>query len=84
VLGWGNHEGQWRDQALQGTRTEDIQTLYVTDDWQTTQSIIDRYNIRYIYLGNLERSTYRVNEEKFSRFLRPVFQQGSTIVYAAP
>jgi YYY domain-containing protein len=84
VLGWGNHEGQWRDQALQGTRTEDIQTLYVTDDWQTTQSIIDRYNIRYIYVGNLERSTYRVNEEKFSRFLRPVFQQGSTIVYAAP
>jgi YYY domain-containing protein len=84
VLGWGNHEGQWRDQALQGTRTEDIETLYVTNDWQTTQSIIDRYNIRYIYVGNLERSTYRVNEEKFSRFLRPVFQQGSAIVYAVP
>jgi YYY domain-containing protein len=84
VLGWGNHEGQWRDQALQGTRTEDIQTLYVTNDWQTSQDIIDRYKIRYVYVGNLERSTYRVNEEKFNRFLKLVFQQGSASVYEVP
>jgi YYY domain-containing protein len=84
VLGWGNHEGQWRDQALQGTRTEDIQTLYTTNDWMTTQEIINRYNIRYIYVGNLERSTYRVNEDKFSRFLKPVFQQGNVIIFEAP
>jgi uncharacterized membrane protein len=84
VLGWGNHEGQWRDQSLQGTRTEDIQTLYTTSDWMTTQAIIDRYNIRYIYVGNLERSAYRVNEEKFNRFLKPVFQQGNVIIYEAP
>jgi uncharacterized membrane protein len=84
VLGWSNHEGQWRDQALQGTRAEDIQTLYMTNDWQTTQSIIDRYKIRYVYVGSLERSSYRVNEEKFNRFLKPVFQQGSVTIYAVP
>jgi YYY domain-containing protein len=84
VLGWGNHEGQWRDQALQGTRSDDIKLLYVTNDWPTTQSIIDRYDIRYIYVGNLERGTYPVNEEKFNRFLKPVFQQGSVTIYEAP
>jgi uncharacterized membrane protein len=84
VLGWGNHEGQWRDQALQGTRADDIQLLYVTNDWPTTQSIIDRYNIRYVYVGNLERGSYQVNEEKFNRFLKPVFQQGSVTIYEAP
>ena len=84
VLGWGNHEGQWRDQALQGTRPDDIKMLYETNDWPTTQSIIDRYDIRYIYVGNLERSTYQVNEEKLNRFLKPVFQQGSVTVYEAP
>jgi uncharacterized membrane protein len=84
VLGWGNHEGQWRDQALQGTRPDDIKMLYVTDDWSTTQAIIDRYNIRYIFVGNLERSTYQVNEEKFNRFLKPGFQQGNAIVYEVP
>jgi YYY domain-containing protein len=84
VLGWGNHEGQWRDTALQGSRKDDIQILYSTSDWVTTQEIINRYNIRYIFVGNLERSTYPVNEEKFNRFLKPVFQQGNVTIYEAP
>jgi YYY domain-containing protein len=84
VLGWTNHEDQWRDHALQGSRKDDLQTLYTTSDWTTAQQIIDRYNIRYIVVGNLERTTYPVNEEKFTRFLKPVFQQGSITVYEAP
>jgi uncharacterized membrane protein len=84
VLGWDNHESQWRDYALQGTRKADIEMLYTTNDWATTQEIINRYNIRYIYVGNLERNTYNVNEEKFNRFLKPVFQQGSVTVYEVP
>jgi uncharacterized membrane protein len=84
VLGWGNHEGQWRDQALQGTRKDDIPMLYTTNDWPTTQAIIDRYNIRYVFVGNLERGTYQVNDEKFNRFLKPVFQQGNVTVYEVP
>ncbi|RPJ26536.1 MAG: hypothetical protein EHM33_11210, partial [Chloroflexi bacterium] len=84
VLGWDNHESQWRDQALQGTRKSDIEMLYTTNDWITTQEIINRYHIRYIFVGNLERSTYPVNEEKFNRFLKPVFQQGSVTVYEVP
>jgi uncharacterized membrane protein len=84
VLGWDNHEGQWRDYALLGSRAQDIEVLYTTHDWIATQDIINRYNIRYIFVGNLERSTYNVNEEKFNRFLKPVFQQGNVTVYEAP
>jgi uncharacterized membrane protein len=81
VLGWPGHEDQWRDRALQGSREQDIETLYSSNDWATAQEIIDRYNIRYIVVGNLERTTYQVNEEKFNRFLKPVFQQGNVTVY---
>jgi len=84
VLGWPGHEGQWRDQALQGSRRDDIQTLYTTSDWTTAQQIIDRYNIRYIVVGNLERNTYPVNEEKFSRFLKPFLQKGNLVIYEVP
>jgi uncharacterized membrane protein len=84
VLGWPGHEGQWRDAALQGSRKDDIQTLYTTPDWVTAQEIIDRYQIRYIVVGNLERTTYQVSEEKFSRFLKPIFQQGNLTVYEVP
>ena len=84
VLGWSNHEGQWRDLSLQGSRKDDLQTLYTTPDWVTAQDIIRRYQIRYIVVGNLERTTYQVNEEKFNRFLKPIFQQGSITVYEVP
>ena len=84
VLGWGNHEGQWRDQSLQGSRQQDIETLYSTPDWFTAQEVIHRYNIRYVYVGDLERTTYRVNEEKFNSFLIRVFQQGNVAIYEAP
>ena len=84
VLGWGNHEGQWRDGALQGSRAQDIETLYTSRDWTATQEIIKRYNIRYIYIGNLERTTYHVNEEKFNLFLKPAFQQGIVTIYEVP
>ena len=84
VLGWGNHEGQWRDYALQGTRQQDIETLYSTPDWFTGREIIARYYIRYIYIGSLERTTYRVNEEKFGSFLKLVFQHGNISIYEAP
>lgn len=84
VLGWSNHEGQWREYALQGTRRDDIETLYSTPDWLTAQAILDRYNIRYVYIGNLERVTYRVEEQKFADFLRPVFQQGNVSIYEVP
>jgi YYY domain-containing protein len=84
VLGWPGHEGQWRNNALQGSRLQDLETLYTTNDWGTTQEIISRYHIRYIFIGNLERTTYQVNEEKFNRFLKPVFQQGNVTIYEVP
>jgi uncharacterized membrane protein len=84
VLGWPGHEGQWRDYALQGARNIDIEMLYTTPDWTATQQIIKDYSIRYVYVGNLERSTYRVNEEKFGLFLKPIYQQGSVTIYEVP
>jgi YYY domain-containing protein len=87
ILGWGNHEGQWRGSDFQGIllqRKDDVETLYTTLDWQTMQTILESYDVRYVIVGNLERSSYRVNEEKFNNFLKPVFQQGSITIYEVP
>lgn len=83
VLGWPGHESQWRGgYAEQGTRQADIELLYTTPDWQTAYSILQKYNIRYVVVGGLERSTYLLQETKFIRYLRPVFQQGGVTIYA--
>ncbi|MGE5072565.1 MAG: DUF2298 domain-containing protein [Anaerolineae bacterium] len=85
VLGWVGHEDQWRgSRAPQGTRQDDIATLYTTPDWQTALAILRKYDIKYVYLGDLERSTYPVQEEKFQKALPQVFHQGNVTIYEVP
>ena len=85
VLGWPGHEAQWRGTTEpQGSRREDITKLYSTARWDEAQAIIEKYNIRYIYIGTLERVSMPVNEEKFQLYLKPVFQQGSVTIYEIP
>jgi uncharacterized membrane protein len=92
VLGWDFHEVQWRGSGKEiGSRQSDIQRLYCSRDWPETQTILQQYHIRYVYVGNLERSTYTpevcpggLYEAKFRRYLTPVFQQGAVAIYALP
>ena len=94
VLGWVGHEHQWRGgYAEMGTREADLQRLYCAPDWPQTQAILAQYGIRYIVIGNLERSTYAagtpncpsgLSEGKFVRYLEPVFQLGSVTIYQVP
>ena len=85
VLGWTGHEAQWRgNYAPQGSRSDDINKLYVTSRWEEALPILRQYNIRYVYIGDLERSSMPVNEEKFNAHLKIVFQQGNIVIYEAP
>lgn len=85
VLGWPGHESQWRGGAKEmGTREEDIRLLYRTPNWLDAKSIIERYNIRYIYIGSFERNAYRVNETKFREHLRVAFENNSVVIYLVP
>jgi len=85
VIGWPGHESQWRGSyAPQGSRSDDILKLYTTIRWDEAQVIIDRYDIRYIYVGSLEYSSMPVKEEKFKVHLKPIFQLGGVVIYEAP
>jgi YYY domain-containing protein len=82
VLGWPGHESQWRGGAREiGSRQQDIEQLYKTTSWADAEKIINQYNIRYIYVGSLERSAYRVSETKFQNNLKIVFQKGVVTIY---
>jgi uncharacterized membrane protein len=91
VLGWPGHEGQWRGGGEEmGSREDDIRLLYQTNSWDEAKAILDKYGIKYVYVGNLERARYnddqgnRVDEDKFKQHLPVVFNQGSVTIYAVP
>ncbi len=85
VLGWPGHESQWRGGATEmGSRYEDIARLYETDFQDEAVSILQKYNIRYVFLGNLERIQYNVNQSKLDSMLDTVYSNDSVIIYEVP
>jgi YYY domain-containing protein len=85
LLGWENHEGQWRGStygAVVGTRPQDIRTLYSDPRWETAQTIINQYGIDYIFYGSSERADYGAGgEEKFIEELEPVCEREGSLFY---
>ncbi len=84
VLGWPGHEGQWRGgYAEVGSREADIEQLYRTTNWDAARAILERYGIRYVYYGDLERMTYgTAGLAKFQEYLREIYYSESVSVFA--
>ncbi|MCU0514053.1 MAG: DUF2298 domain-containing protein [Anaerolineae bacterium] len=85
VMGWDNHQRQWRGSTysqIAGTRLQDIELLYNTQDWALAVDVIDRYGIDYIMYGRTERDQYdAAGEEKFIDHLGVVCEFGDTRIY---
>ncbi len=65
VLGWHTHEWLWKsDRSIVDARAADVLTIYTSENSQEVESLIDKYNISYIYVGELEQEKYEgVNDE---------------------
>lgn len=59
VVGWEHHLTQRaisRNEIKQ--RYEDIKTIYSTKDISIAYNLLNKYQVKYIYIGNLEAETY--------------------------
>jgi YYY domain-containing protein len=83
LLGWSGHENQWRGSyEIQGAREPDIETIYNTLDPQAVLTLLDKYDITYVYVGPVERSTYDPRGlDKFAQFLEVVYQNDGVTIY---
>lgn len=83
VLGWAGHENQWRGSyAPQGTRREDVETAYNTTNMEQALAILDKYDVKLVYIGPLERGHYsQEGLEKFEQFMDVAFENGEITIY---
>jgi YYY domain-containing protein len=100
LLGWAVHESQWRGNYIeQGKREPDIQTIYTTKDGKLALQLLQKWDVRYVVVGNAEINYIdqkcrdpQLNLacnlssalRKFDTTLKPVFQQGSVTIYVVP
>ncbi|HZA22755.1 MAG TPA: DUF2298 domain-containing protein, partial [Dehalococcoidia bacterium] len=83
ILGWKGHEHQWRGTptVFQG-REEEVSQIYQSDDPEVVGRLLERYDIRYVYVGTRERAKYDpINLEKFDGLLRIAFKTQGVIIY---
>ncbi len=98
LLGWTNHEGQWRGNYDEiNRRAPDIQTIYTTPSEEEALDLLHKWQVSYVILGNAEQqyieSTCRKPETscsperalaKFDRFLTRIYSQQSITIYSVP
>jgi YYY domain-containing protein len=98
LLGWTNHQGQWRGgQEEIRQREPDIITIFTTASPEVAWNLLQLWEVDYVIIGNTERDyiqrtcdqpehrcTPRRALEKFEQFLLPLFTHGETTIYAVP
>ncbi len=98
LLGWAYHEAQWRgNYDEQGRREPDIQTIYTTKDADLALSLLQRWGVKYVIVGQTEMTyiqqlcsdTSRACNltralRKFDTTLTVVFSQGNLTIYQVP
>ncbi|HDD55139.1 MAG TPA: hypothetical protein ENG59_02710 [Chloroflexi bacterium] len=94
ILGWDYHEVQWRGGwDLVMPRKQDVADLYCTGQWDLARSLLEKYDVRYLVVGDVEHSTYAVESDycpggirvdKFELHLQPIFQNERLIIYEVP
>jgi YYY domain-containing protein len=76
VVGWYVHEWLWRDSTeVVDERVSDIKEIYTSENVDTVLSLIDKYNIEYIYVGKLEYDKYTTINDTLLKSL-------GTVVYS--
>ncbi|RXA16826.1 hypothetical protein EQO05_13485 [Methanosarcina sp. MSH10X1] len=83
VVGWARHERFWgRDHEEIMTRLEDVNSIYSTGSKKKALELMNKYNVSYVYIGQLERQMYYIKTDKFEdeTYFEPVYQ-GSVRIY---
>ena len=80
VIGWVGHEIQWGDKP--GSRAADVATIYGTNNLARARTLLQRYDVRFVFVGSLERRNYPAAAlAKFGRLGTKVFSRQGTSVY---
>jgi uncharacterized membrane protein len=89
VIGWANHERQWRGplyDSVAGTREQDVREMYSTQSYLRAQELLQKYGVTYVFVGSLERDEAYASPagiQKFDRFLTAVYRSDGVTIYRA-
>ncbi len=83
VIQWPGHEAQWRGPVKDlGQREQDVNLIYSSVDRTVVRGLLDKYSVRYVYVGALEISKYGAGiRDKFAGMMDLAFQNAGVSIF---
>lgn len=83
IQGWLVHEWLWRGSYNEpGQRAEEVRVIYESKDLEETKSLLQKYQVKYVVIGRMEKNKYpNLWEKKFSVLGEKVFESPQTTIY---
>lgn len=83
ILGWTVHEWLWRGSYdIPSPRIDEVANIYESENLEEIKSILKKYNVSYVYIGELEQEKYQnLNEEKFYQLGKEVYKNEGVIIF---
>jgi YYY domain-containing protein len=80
VIGWAGHELQWKHDP--GTRADDVRAMYAATSAAGARPLLDRYGVRYVVVGPIERADYGDGGvAKWDALGRRVYDRDGTVIW---
>jgi uncharacterized membrane protein len=83
IQGWLVHEWLWRGSYDKpGTRAKEVEAIYQGADDSYAKSLLKKYKVEYVFIGDLERRKYPgLDEDRFKRWGKLAFSKDQTKIY---
>ena len=88
VVGWQWHQEQqrWDYRQMVTPRIRDVERIYSTEDVSVARDLLAQYGVKYIYVGQLERSYYSPEgiakfDSDLSPYVSKVFHSDEVAIY---
>lgn len=81
VLGWYTHEHLWRNDTDDlNERSRQIELIYTSRDENQVRSLLSRYQVSYLFIGQMEREKYKTLNEPLLRSLGEIVYDDKTVI----
>lgn len=88
VVGWQWHQEQqrWDYRQMVAPRIRDVELIYSTQDVSVARDLLAQYGVKYIYVGQLEKSYYSLEgiakfDSDLSPYVSKVFHSDEVAIY---
>ncbi len=85
ILGWYTHQHLWRNDTDDlNEKSREIEFIYTSENEAQVRSLLEKYQVSYLFIGQMEREKYPSLNEPLLRSLGEAVYDNKTVIIRLP